>query len=139
MMPGGPASPLAQLVARFGTEVIVTDPTALEATAVDHRRLYRGKPLALALPHSTTEVSQLLALCNALRIGVVPQGGNTGYCGAATPDDSGTQLVLSLRRMRAVRRVDALNDSMVVEAGCLLTEVQQAAAAAGRLFPLSLG
>lgn len=139
MMPRGPASPLAQLVARFGTEVIVTDPTALEATAVDHRRLYRGKPLALALPRSTTEVSQLLALCNALRIAVVPQGGNTGYCGAATPDDSGTQLVLSLRRMRAVRRVDALNDSMVVEAGCLLTEVQQAAAAAGRFFPLSLG
>jgi FAD/FMN-containing dehydrogenase len=139
MMPGGPASPLAQLVARFGTEVIVTDPTALEATAVDHRRLYRGKPLALALPRSTAEVSQLLALCNALRIGVVPQGGNTGYCGAATPDDSGSQLVLSLRRMRAVRRVDALNDSMVVEAGCLLVEIQQAAAAAGRLFPLSLG
>ena len=139
MMPGGPASPLAQLVARCGTEVIVTDPTALEATAVDHRRLYRGKPLALALPRSTAEVSQLLALCNALRIGVVPQGGNTGYCGAATPDDSGTQLVLSLRRMRAVRRVDALNDSMVVEAGCLLAEVQQAAAAAGRFFPLSLG
>ena len=139
MMPGGPASPLAQLVARCGTEVIVTDPTALEATAVDHRRLYRGKPLALALPRSTAEVSQLLALCNALRIGVVPQGGNTGYCGAATPDDSGTQLVLSLRRMRAVRRVDALNDSMVVEAGCVLAEVQQAAATAGRFFPLSLG
>ncbi len=139
MMPGGPASPLAQLVARFGTEVIVTDPASLEATAVDHRRLYRGKPLALALPRSTAEVSQLLALCNALGIGVVPQGGNTGYCGAATPDESGTQLVLSLRRLRAVRRVDALNDSMVVEAGCLLVEVQQAAAAAGRLFPLSLG
>ena len=139
MMPGGPASPLAQLVARFGAEVIVTDPTALEATAVDHRRLYRGKPLALALPRSTAEVSQLLALCNALRIGVVPQGGNTGYCGAATPDESGAQLVLSLRRMRAVRSVDALNDSMVVEAGCLLVEVQQAAASAGRFFPLSLG
>ena len=139
MMPRGPASPLTQLLGRFGPEVIVTDPTALEATAVDHRKLYRGRPLALALPRSTAEVSQLLALCDGLRIGVVPQGGNTGYCGAATPDDSGSQLVLSLRRMRAVRRVDALNDSMVVEAGCVLAEVQQAASAAGRFFPLSLG
>jgi FAD/FMN-containing dehydrogenase len=139
MMPGGPTSPLAQLVARFGTEVIDTDPSALEATAVDHRRLYRGKPLALALPRSTEEVSRLLAFCDAQRIGVVPQGGNTGYCGAATPDESGTQLVLSLRRMRAVRRMDADNDSLVVEAGCVLADVQRAAAEAGRFFPLSLG
>jgi FAD/FMN-containing dehydrogenase len=139
MTPAAPASPLAQLLARFGPEVIVTDASSLEATAIDHRRLYRGKPLALALPRSTEEVSRLLALCDALRVGIVPQGGNTGYCGAATPDGSGSQLVLSLRRMRAMRRIDPDNDSMVVEAGCVLAEVQRAAAAAGRFFPLSLG
>jgi FAD/FMN-containing dehydrogenase len=135
----GAAAALTQLLGRFGADMIVTDPASLEAVAVDHRRLYRGKPLALALPRSTDEVSQLLAFCDAARIGVVPQGGNTGYCGGATPDGSGGQLVLSLRRLRAVRRVDADNDSMVVEAGCILAEVQQAAAAAGRFFPLSLG
>ena len=77
MMPGGAASPLQQLIARFGTALIVTDPQQLAAVSVDHRQLYRGKALALALPRSTAEVSQLLAFCNALRIGVVPQGGNT--------------------------------------------------------------
>ena len=139
MTAAGAAAALTQLLGRFGDDMIVTDPASLEAVAVDHRRLYQGKPLALALPRSTDEVSRLLAFCDAARIGIVPQGGNTGYCGGATPDGSGGQLVLSLRRLRAVRRVDADNDSMVVEAGCILAEVQQAAAAAGRFFPLSLG
>jgi FAD/FMN-containing dehydrogenase len=69
----------------------------------------------------------------------VPHGGNTGYCGGATPDDSGRQLVLSLARLNRVRAVDPENYSLIAEAGCLLAEVQQAAAAAGRHFPLSLG
>ena len=139
MMPGGAASPLQQLIARFGTDLIVTDATALAAVNVDHRKLYQGRALALALPRTTTEVSQLLALCNALRIGVVPQGGNTGYCAAATPDESGSQIVLSLRRMNAIRDLQPLNNSITVEAGCILAEVQRAAADAGRFFPLSLG
>ena len=139
MMPGGAASPLQQLIARFGTALIVTDPQQLAAVSVDHRQLYRGKALALALPRSTAEVSQLLAFCNALRIGVVPQGGNTSYCGGTAPDESGRQLVLSLRRLNAIRDVQPLNNSMVVEAGCILADVQKAATAAGRFFPLSLG
>lgn len=139
MMPGGAASPLQQLIARFGPDVILTDNSTLAAVNVDHRRLYQGRALALALPRNTAQVSQLLALCNALRIGVVPQGGNTGYCGAATPDESGAQLVLSLRRMNTIREIQPLNNSLTVEAGCILAEVQAAAAAAGRLFPLSLG
>ncbi len=139
MMPGGAASPLQQLHGRFGSDLIITDPGQLAAVSIDHRRLYPGKAMALALPRSTAEVSQLLAFCNALRIGVVPQGGNTSYCGGASPDDSGTQLVLSLRRMNRIRATQPLNDSMVVEAGCILADVQQAATAAGRHFPLSLG
>ena len=139
MTSGGASTPLAQLQARFGPELISTDPAALAAAGTDHRRLYHGRPLAIASPRSTLEVSQLLAFCDARRIGVVPQGGNTGYCGAATPDESGTELVLSLRRMRAIRRIDPANDSMVVESGLVLAEAQQAAAAAGRFFPLSLG
>ncbi|NBX41398.1 MAG: FAD-binding oxidoreductase, partial [Gammaproteobacteria bacterium] len=88
MMPGGASTPLAQLLASFGREVIETDPAMLDSVAVDHHLRHRGKPLALALPRDTAEVSRLLALCNTLRIGVVPQGGNTGYCAAATPDAS---------------------------------------------------
>ncbi|MFI4914571.1 MAG: FAD-binding oxidoreductase, partial [Steroidobacterales bacterium] len=72
-------------------------------------------------------------------VGVVPQGGNTSNCGGATPDDSGGQLVLSLRRLNRIRSIDAENFSMVAEAGCVLAHVQHAAAAAERFFPLSLG
>jgi FAD/FMN-containing dehydrogenase len=139
MMPGGAGSPLQQLIAQFGSSVIVTDPAQLAAVNVDHRKLYEGKALALALPRSTADVSKLLAFCNALRMGVVPQGGNTSYCGGTAPDASGTQLVLSLRRLNAIREVNPINESMIVEAGCILADVQRAAANAGRFFPLSLG
>lgn len=139
MMPAGPTSVLGLLQAQLGNEILSVDPAALESVSVDHRRLYRGKPLALALPRNTAEVAKILALCNRLRVGVVPQGGNTGYCAAATPDESGTQIVLSLRRMNAIRDLDPLNYSLTAEAGCILSDVQRAAAAAERYFPLSLG
>ena len=105
----------------------------------DHRRLYRGRALAVAQPRSVDEVARILAACNSAGVGVVPHGGNTGYCGGATPDETGRQLVLSLARLKRVRSVDPENYSLIAEAGCLLADVQQAAAAAGRHFPLSLG
>ena len=105
----------------------------------DHRRLYHGHALAVATPRSVDEVARILAACNAARVGVVPHGGNTGYCGGAAPDESGKQLVLSLARLNRVRSVDPENYSLIAEAGCLLVQVQQAAAAAERHFPLSLG
>jgi FAD/FMN-containing dehydrogenase len=138
MMPGG-QEPVAALAAMLGPGVVSTDPSELEPLLVDHRRLYQGRALALVTPRSVGQVSQVLAWCNAMRIGVVPQGGNTGYCGGATPDESGTQLLLSLRRLATIRSVDPLNDSIVAEAGCTLAAVQDAAARAGRFFPLSLG
>ena len=119
--------------------VLLEDEAAIAPLLTDHRRLYQGRALAVALPRSTAEVSTLLAWCNAQRVSVVPQGGNTSYCGGATPDESGTQLLVGLQRMRRVRAVDAANFSMTVEAGCTLADVQQAAAAAGRYFPLELG
>jgi FAD/FMN-containing dehydrogenase len=105
----------------------------------DHRRLYQGRALAVALPRSVDEVSRILAACDTARVGVVPHGGNTGYCGGATPDETGKQLVLSLARLNRVRSVDPANYSLTAEAGCLLIEVQRAAAAVERHFPLSLG
>ncbi|MGH8253734.1 MAG: FAD-binding oxidoreductase [Steroidobacteraceae bacterium] len=119
--------------------VLLEDASAVAPMLVDHRRLYQGSALAAALPRSTAEVSALLAWCNEHRVGVVPHGGNTGYCGGATPDESGTQLVVGLARMRRIRAVDAANFSMTVEAGCTLAEVQQAATQADRYFPLELG
>src|SRR5690606_29163953 len=77
--------------------------------------------------------------CHAGHIPVVPQGGNTGYCGGATPDASGRAVVVALGRMRRIRAVDAANFALVAEAGCTLAAVQQAALDADRLFPLSLG
>jgi FAD/FMN-containing dehydrogenase len=84
-------------------------------------------------------VSRILALCNRERVGVVPQGGNTGYCGGATPDESGLQIVLSMGKLNRVRQIDAANHSLLVEAGCTLAETHAAARSVQRLFPLSLG
>jgi len=105
----------------------------------DHRRLYHGQALAVALPRSAAQVSALLACCHSLGIAVVPQGGNTSYCGGATPDESGQQLVIGLGHMNRVRAIDTANYSITVEAGCLLAHVQRAADAAGCYFPLELG
>jgi FAD/FMN-containing dehydrogenase len=136
---GGPGSAaLDALREVLGADQLLTG-AACEPYLVDHRRLYLGRALAVALPRSVAQVSRLLALCNAQRIGVVPHGGNTGYCGGATPDESGRQLVVSLARLNRIRSVDPANYSLVAEAGCTLAQVQQAAAEAQRFFPLSLG
>jgi FAD/FMN-containing dehydrogenase len=111
----------------------------LQPYLTDQRRRYHGRALAVALPRTVAEVTQLLAFCNDHRIGVVPQGGNTSYCGGATPDESGAQIVVSLSRLNRIRHIDALNYSIVAEAGCILAQVQRAADEAQRLFPLSLG
>ena len=105
----------------------------------DIRGLYRGRSPFVLRPANVAEVSAILKLCNEAHIGVVPHGGNTGYCGGATPDESGEQIVLSLARLNRVRSVEPLNYAITVEAGCVLANVQQAAAAADRYFPLSLG
>ena len=110
----------------------------LSAWEIDWRKRFRGRALAVVRPGSTAEVAAVLRLCAAHGAGVVPQGGNTGLVGGGVPDASGTQVLLSLLRMDRIRRVDAGNATLTVEAGCVLQRVQQAADAAGLLFPLSL-
>ena len=115
---------------------------ALDAIApylTDFRRLYRGATPLVLLPRDVDQVAQILRICNRDEVAVVPHGGNTSYCGGATPDEAGSQIVLSLRRLNRIRQIDAANYSMVVEAGCTLAEAQAAARDADRLFPLSLG
>ena len=107
--------------------------------STDFRRLYHGATPLVLLPRSVEEVAQILRICNRDEVAVVPHGGNTSYCGGATPDEAGSQIVLSLRRLNRVRQIDAANYSMIIEAGCTLAEAQAAAREADRLFPLSLG
>ncbi|OZI71712.1 FAD-binding oxidoreductase [Bordetella genomosp. 12] len=109
-----------------------------EPYVLDWRRRYRGRALAVARPGSTEEVAAVVRLCRRHGAPVVPQGGNTGLCGGATPDDSGTAIILSTARLNRVRAIDTANDTITVEAGCVLQAVQDAAEQAGRLFPLSL-
>jgi D-lactate dehydrogenase (cytochrome) len=126
---------LAELV---GSEAVLTAPADLAPYLTDHRRLYQGAAAAVVLPANTEQVSRVLAFCNSARIPVVPQGGNTGYVGGATPLDPGA-VVLALARMNRICSVDAANFALVAEAGCTLAAVQDAALQADRLFPLSLG
>ena len=122
-----------------GAGGLLTDPLDMAPFLVDERGLYRGATPAVVRPSTTDEVARVVALCASEKIPIVPQGGNTGLCGGATPDASGGELVVSLARLNRVREVDPLNYTITVEAGVILADVQKAAAEADRLFPLSLG
>ena len=138
-LPASIASAVERIRAVLGPAGCLEDPADIEPYLVDFRRLYRGATPLVACPASTADVAAVLAICHELGVAVVPHGGNTSYCGGATPHDSGDEIVISLRRMNRVREVDAGNFSITVDAGCLLAEVQAAAAAADRYFPLALG
>jgi FAD/FMN-containing dehydrogenase len=105
----------------------------------DWREAYHGRAAAVVRPASTEEVARVVGVLAELRIPIVPQGGNTSLCGASVPDDTGTQVVVNLSRMNKVREVDTSNNTMTVEAGCVLETLQKVAEDHGRLFPLSLG
>ena len=110
----------------------------LSAWELDWRKRWHGKAWAVVRPGSTDEVAAVVRTCAAAGVAIVPQGGNTGLVGGGVPDESGTQLLLSLQRLNRVRATDAANLTITVEAGCVLQAVQQAAADAGLWFPLSL-
>ena len=139
-MPRPPSSAtLAELKSRSATAAGWTRPPMWRPTSADFRRLYQGATPLVLLPRSVDDVAQILAICNRDEVAVVPHGGNTSYCGGATPDESGSQIVVSMQRLNRVRHIDAANYSMIVEAGCTLAAAQAAAREANRLFPLSLG
>ena len=133
----------SQVLERFGAILgplgVVTDPSALEPHVVDWRGRTRGATLAVLRPATTAEVAQAVRLCAELGIGIVPQGGNTGQCAAAIPSPDGREVVLSLGRMNRIRAIDEHNNTLIAEAGCVLKNLQDAAAQVDRLFPLSLG
>jgi FAD/FMN-containing dehydrogenase len=133
------ADTLDRLRAVVGPHGYLDRAADIEPFVVDHRKLYHGSTPLVLRPDSTEQVAAIMKLCNEARIGVVPVGGNTSYCGGATPSGDGSQVVLSLARMRRIRALDPANYTMVAEAGCVLAEVQAAAASVDRLFPMSLG
>jgi FAD/FMN-containing dehydrogenase len=130
---------LDELKAAVGSGSWFDSPEDLAPYLVDFRGLYRGATPLVLMPRDSREVCRILEICNRREAAVVPHGGNTSYCGAATPDESGTQIVLSMRRLNRIRRLDAADYSMIVESGCTLAEAQAAARTVDRLFPLSLG
>lgn len=129
---------LQQLRQTVGHEHVLIPETDLSAWEQDWRHRARGKALAVVRPATTDEVAQVVRSCAASGTAIVPQGGNTGLVVGSVPDDSGTQIVLSLQRMNRVRALDTENLTLTVDAGCILQQVQDAAAQASLLFPLSL-
>jgi len=127
------------LKAIVGKSGWTNDADDLEPHLSEWRGELQGKTLIMLSPESTAQVAEIMRACHAAGVAVVPQGGNTGLCGGAIPDESGEQVLLSMSRLNTIRNVDAQDFSLVAEAGCILANVQDAARDAGRFFPLSLG
>jgi FAD/FMN-containing dehydrogenase len=117
---------------------LFTDARDMAPFLLDWRKRYQGKAIAVAQPANTQEVAQVVKWCFQNKVPVVAQGGNTGLSGGSVPDSSGNALVLSLSRMNQVRSIDTVNNTVTVEAGCILQNLQDAAIAANRLFGVSL-
>lgn len=127
------------VLAALPQDIILSDPDLLRKYLTDFRGQYIGHSAAVLRPRNTKEVAKCVALCAQAGIVLVPQAGNTSYCGAATPDASGRQLIISLERMSRVRDFDTLNRSITVETGIILSNLQDFVAKKGLLCPLSLG
>ena len=134
---------LAQLRSRIaevvGDKGLILEEAATAPFLADQRGRYRGRTPFVVRPANTAEVAEVVRLCAAARVPMVPQGGNTGLVGGSVPFEAGEEVVISLGRMNRVRKVDPANFTITVEAGCVLQSVQAAAEAVDRLFPLSLG
>ncbi|HTD02785.1 FAD-binding oxidoreductase [Undibacterium sp.] len=122
----------------IGRDHVLTQDADMLAFVVDWRQRFQGKALAVLKPASTSEVAGLVRLCVQFKVAIVPQGGNTGLVLGSVPDNSGKAVVLSLKRLNTIRHIDAVNNTMTVEAGCILADIQAAAEQAQRLYPLSL-
>jgi len=127
-----------RLSSLVGAAHVLTDPADVAPFVTDWRGRYRGAAQCVVRPGNTAEVAAVVKSCAEAGVAIVPQGGNTSLCGAATPDGEGRAVVLSLGRLNRIVSVDAQNNTISVEAGCTLAAVQEAARAADRLFPLAL-
>ena len=132
------AATLARLTAVVGSKGAIDDPAAIAPYLEEQRGLFRGTTPLVLKPASTADVAAIVAICAETSTGIVPQGGNTGMVGGAVPSADGSQVIVNLSRMNRIRGLDPANNTIAVEAGCVLADIQAAASEAGRLFPLSL-
>ncbi|WP_265564160.1 FAD-binding oxidoreductase [Sphingomicrobium arenosum] len=130
---------LLELTTTLGDKAVVIDPADIDAWTTDWRGRWTGKAIALLQPATTAEVQAIVRAAEAHGVPLVPQGGNTSMVGGATPDDSGSAAILSLRRMKAVRRIDPATRQVVAEAGLVLEAMQALLADEGLRLPLDLG
>jgi len=130
---------IEHIKAVVGSRGWIADARETEPYLVEARGLYRGATRLVVRPASTAEVAAVVQICAEAKLPIVPQGGNTGLVGGGVPPEDGHNIVLALGRMNRIRALDPVNFTMTVEAGCILADLQQAAAEADRLFPLSLG
>ncbi len=130
---------LEEAAGLLGARGLTSDAGSMAPWLTDWRGRYHGRACAMALPRSTEEVAKLVALCARYRVPVVPQGGNSGMSGGATPDASGNALLLSLRRMDTIRSLDREAREITCDAGVILQTLQEAALAEDLRFPLTLG
>ncbi len=133
------ASFVAAAIALLGPKGFTTDPDILSPWLTDWRGRYTGQALGLATPANTAEVAALVKLCATHGVPIVPQGGNSGMCGGATPDDSGHAVLINTRRMDAIRRIDRSGRQVECEAGVILQTLHEAVEREGLRFPLTLG
>lgn len=134
--PTGPT--LARLAAVVGERYAITDPAEMSAYLAETRGIWVGRSPLVLRPASTDEVSRILAIAHETETAIIPQSGNTGLVGGQIPFENGEEVVLSLDRMTRIRKVDAVNNSITVDAGVTLKTVQDEADKADRFFPLSL-
>lgn len=130
---------IVELQRCLGADQIIMDAQAQAVYLNDWRGRYHGQALAVVLPETAAQVSEIVRLCVAAGTPIVPQGGNTGLCGGATPDDTGHAVVVAMTRMNRILDVDARNFSITAEAGATLDDLKAAAEAVGCLYPLTLG
>ncbi|WP_129791700.1 FAD-binding oxidoreductase [Sphingosinicella sp. CPCC 101087] len=138
-MPSPSSALLERLAALLGPKGFAREATAVEPWLTDWRGRFHGKAAALLSPSTREDVAAIVGLCAAEAVPLVPQGGNTSMVGGATPDGSGEALLLSLRRMNRIRSLDPAAGLATCEAGVILAHLHEAALAAGRRFPLTLG
>jgi FAD/FMN-containing dehydrogenase len=129
---------IAAIAAIAGKNHVVTDAAGMDGFLREPRDLFHGSALCVVRPGSAQEVAAVLKLCHETSTPVVPQGGNTGLVGGQSPSACGNAIVLSLTRMRRLREIDPVSNTMTVEAGMVLADAQEEARRADRLFPLSL-
>ena len=131
---------VGEIAGLIGKGSVLVGETETASATEDWRGRYRGPALCVARPANVEQVSAVIACCNRHNVPVIPQGGNTGLVGGSVPWASGdAPVIVSLERMRGIRKIDAVNGTVEVEAGCVLAMLQEAARAAGRFYPVSLG